>query len=385
MTHSDHWQLRPLATLCAPRTNQPLLCGKIKRFAPRQSFACLGAESEPKDLHEETCCSHRHHRPGRRLPGRTAARQGLRRLRHLPPHQFGQLLAHRGTGHSGQPEPAPGRVRPDRPRQLSIRLLQKAAAATRSTTWRRKASSACRSSSPTTTAQITGIGRAATCSKRSASSIRRSASTRPRTSEMFGKVQADSAGRRHALLSAQPVRRGQALRALDDGQLPRELRHLRQQRHPVQPRKSRCAAASSSPARSPTASPRSSSASSTCWNWATWTPSATGAMPRNTSKACGGCCRPTSPTPSCWPPTAPRPCATSCAWPSRPPASSSTSKASERERSRHRHRRPARRWCASTRKFYRPAEVDLLIGDPAQGQGEARLGADDDAGSSCAR
>jgi len=41
---------------------------------------------------------------------------------------------------------------------------------------------------------------------------------------------------RDAVLSAQPVRGGQALRPLDDGQLPRELRHLRRQRHPVQPR-----------------------------------------------------------------------------------------------------------------------------------------------------
>ena len=47
------------------------------------------------------------------------------------------------------------------------------------------------------------------------------------TSEMFGKVQASPADRADAVLPAQPVRRRQALRALDDRQLPRVLRDLR--------------------------------------------------------------------------------------------------------------------------------------------------------------
>ena len=40
----------------------------------------------------------------------------------------------------------------------------------------------------------------------------------------------------HAFLSALALRRGEALRLLDHGQLPRGLRHVRLQRHPVQPR-----------------------------------------------------------------------------------------------------------------------------------------------------
>ena len=95
------------------------------------------------------------------------------------------------------------------------------------------------------------------------------------------------AGRRHALLSAQPLRRGQAVRALDDHQLPRELRHLRLQRHPVQPRKPAARPRVRHPQDHRRAWPRSSWASSTCWSWATWTPSATGASPRSMSKACG--------------------------------------------------------------------------------------------------
>lgn len=50
---------------------------------------------------------------------------------------------------------------------------------------------------------------------------------------------------------------------------------------------SRCAASSSSPARSPTPPPASNRASSRNWPWATSTPSATGALPATTSKPCG--------------------------------------------------------------------------------------------------
>ena len=45
-----------------------------------------------------------------------------------------------------------------------------------------------------------------------------------------------AAERDHALLPAQSLRRGQALRPLDHRQLPRELQAARLQRHPVQPR-----------------------------------------------------------------------------------------------------------------------------------------------------
>ena len=46
----------------------------------------------------------------------------------------------------------------------------------------------------------------------------------------------DAAARDHALLPALALRRRQALRLLDRRQLPRGLRHLRLQRHPLQPR-----------------------------------------------------------------------------------------------------------------------------------------------------
>ena len=56
------------------------------------------------------------------------------------------------------------------------------------------------------------------------------------TSELYGKVRETPQNERHAVLSAQPLRRGQALCLLDHGELPRGLRHARLQWHPVQPR-----------------------------------------------------------------------------------------------------------------------------------------------------
>jgi GDPmannose 4,6-dehydratase len=88
---------------------------------------------------------------------------------------------------------------------------------------------------PLLTAQNTGVGCANVLE-----SIRLTDPTirfyQASTSELFGLIQAERAGRENAVLSAQPLRRGQALRALDDHQLPRELQHAREYRHPVQPR-----------------------------------------------------------------------------------------------------------------------------------------------------
>ena len=59
------------------------------------------------------------------------------------------------------------------------------------------------------------------CSTPSASSTPTSASTRPARSEMFGKVQEVPQTETTPVLPPQPVRRGQGLRPLDHGQLPR--------------------------------------------------------------------------------------------------------------------------------------------------------------------
>ena len=64
-----------------------------------------------------------------------------------------------------------------------------------------------------------------------------------------------------AVLSAQPLRGGQGLRALHHRQLPRELRHHALLRDPLQPRVAHGEARPSSPGRSARGSPRSSSGS----------------------------------------------------------------------------------------------------------------------------
>ena len=97
----------------------------------------------------------------------------------------------------------------------------------------------------------------------------------------------DPADRGHAVLPALAVRRGEGLRSLHHGELPRVLRPARDERHPLQPRVASAAASSSSPARSPGTPRRSSTACATSSRSATSTPSATGATPWTTSRRCG--------------------------------------------------------------------------------------------------
>ena len=105
----------------------------------------------------------------------------------------------------------------------------------------------------------------------------------------------DAAAREHRLLSAVALRRGQGVRPLDHGELPRVLRALRGERHPVQPR----VAAPRDRVRDPQghrrrrphqARPGHASSGS-----ATSRRGATGASPATTSTRCGGCCSRTTP------------------------------------------------------------------------------------------
>ncbi len=100
----------------------------------------------------------------------------------------------------------------------------------------------------------------------------------------------DPAARDHDLLSAQPVRRRQGVRALDHGELPRELRPLRGVAASSSITRARAAGSSSSRARSPTPSRASSSDSRRSCASATSRRGATGASPATTSTRCGACC-----------------------------------------------------------------------------------------------
>ena len=95
------------------------------------------------------------------------------------------------------------------------------------------------------------------------------------------------ADRDDALLAAQPLRRGQGLRLLGHGELPRKLRHACQQRHPLQPRDPPPRRDLRHPQDHPRRGRASRSACRRNSSSATSTPSATGAMRRNTWKRCG--------------------------------------------------------------------------------------------------
>ena len=95
------------------------------------------------------------------------------------------------------------------------------------------------------------------------------------------------AERGDAVLPALALWRGQALRALDDDELPRELRAARLERHPVQPREPAARRRVRDPQGHRRRGADQARAGQGACGSATSTPSATGAMPRTTSGRCG--------------------------------------------------------------------------------------------------
>ena len=177
--------------------------------------------------------------------------------------------------------------------------------------------------------------------------------------------------RDHAVLSALALCRGQALRLLDHGELPRGLRHARLQRHPVQPRKPDARRNLRHAQDHPRRRRASSSASTTALSRQSRRPARLGPCARLSSKACGGCCSRTSPTTTC----------------SRPARRTSVREFCElafargrqddrmerQGRRRAGHRRQDRQRSGRDRPaLFPPAEVDLLLGDASKAH--AKLG-----------
>ena len=240
---------------------------------------------------------HRHHRPGRLVPRRAAARQGVRGPRHQAPLQLVQHPPHRPplprrARAPGAPAHAlrrpGGRQPPDEPHLAAApgRGLPPRGAEPRQGQLRRagvhRGRHRARHDPPARGDPGLG-GQGALLPGLLLGDVRRRAA---------------AAERADALPPAQPVRRGQGLRLLDHRELPRELRALRLQRHPLQPRVAaprrdlRHAQdhprARRDPRRAPAhAAPR-----------ATSTRSATGASRRTTSSASGGSCSRSAPTTS---------------------------------------------------------------------------------------
>ena len=112
-----------------------------------QAIGCrVGNKEGDRTERYEDGAHHRHHRPGRRLSGRTAARARATRSTAPTGAPARSISGASRSSASRTSEPAPGRIRPDRPRQHRPPASQQAGP-TRSTTSRRRASSACPSTS----------------------------------------------------------------------------------------------------------------------------------------------------------------------------------------------------------------------------------------------
>ena len=172
---------------------------------------------------------------------------------------------------------------------------------------------------------------------------------------MFGATPA-AAERGDAVLPALALRRGEGLLVLDDPELPRGVRDVRGQRHPVQPRVAAPRRDVRDPQDHPGGGPdRGRRCRRTC-TWATSTPCATGATRRSTSRRCGGCCSTTSPTTT-----------------SSRRAPRTRSATSSQFSLRARRTSTGRSTSHFDERYLRPTEVDALIGDPTRAGPRARL------------
>ncbi len=113
------------------------------------------------------------------------------------------------------------------------------------------------------------------------------ASTRPPRARCSARCCEVPADRAHAVLSALALRRGEGLRPLHHGQLPRVLRPARDERDPVQPRVAAARARVRDAQDHLARRGDQARARSTSYGSATSTPSATGASPATTCARCG--------------------------------------------------------------------------------------------------
>ena len=233
---------------------------------------------------------HRHHRSGRLLPGRAAAAKGYEVhgiIRRSSSFQHGRIDHLYHDPHETRRAAYAALRRPRPTRSGLVELHQRRSSPTRSTTSRAQSHVAVSFEMPEYTADADGDGHAAAArghpARRLADpllpgwqlrDVREGASRPPQT-------------RDDAVLSAQPVRRRQGLRPLDDRQLPRGYGIfacngiLFNHESPAARRNVRHAQGD---ARRRAHPGRRSSSTST---WATSTPGATGAMRRSTSRRCG--------------------------------------------------------------------------------------------------
>ena len=206
------------------------------------------------------------------------------------------------------------------------------------------------------------------------------------TSELYGNGAGSAADGNHAVLSALALWRRQALRLLDHGELPRGLRHACLQRHPVQSRKPDPRRDLRHPQDHPRASPPSQPVCRRRFISAISTPSATGAMPAiivegHVADPAAGRARRLragdrrDPSVREFVELRFREIGRTIEW-----------RGKGVEENRHRRAKPARLLVAIDPRYFRPTEVDRLLGDATKAQQQARLEAEGTAlPSSCAR
>ena len=191
----------------------------------------------------ETRAHHRYHGPGRQLPRRTPPDEGLRGPRHRPPGEHRVVRAHRPPVRQGPPPPGrpPRPALPHRrdeglepgrglqPRRPELRAHELEAALPHRRVHGHRGDAGAGGDPPAGQGPhplLPGV-------------VERDVRQGPGRPADGG----------HALLPAEPVRRGQALRPLDHDQLPRELRHVLRVAASCSTTSRRGAGGSSSPAR----------------------------------------------------------------------------------------------------------------------------------------
>ena len=161
---------------------------------------------------------HRHHRPGRLLPRRPAAREGLRGPRHGPPLLDGEVRAHRA--HPRPHHAAPGR--PARPALAGRRAARRAPG--RDLQPRRDVVRRGVLDPADADGRVHRRRASRACSRRCARSCPEARFYQASLERDVRQGARDAADRVDAVLPALALRRGEGLRPLHHGQLPRVVR-----------------------------------------------------------------------------------------------------------------------------------------------------------------
>ena len=254
----------------------------------RDTIASPASETGPHDRPRQASADHGDHRPGRLLSRRAAARQGIRGPRPGPAiqHLLDRHASTTSTAIRMRPTSGCTSTTATCPIRRRSSTRSTGSSPTRSTTWAPRATSRsasrCRSSPPTRPAWARSA-----CSRPSATPTGRSASTRPASSEMFGKVAEPIQSETTPFYPRSPYAVSKVFAHWMTIQYREAYGIFARQRHPVQPR----VAAARRDVRDAQGDPRHRGDpgrhGGEAVPRATSTRGATGATPPSTSRRCG--------------------------------------------------------------------------------------------------